>query len=282
MIFQTEIFPFDYTLAVPMFLIWAMTFILVMLLIDTEMLTKKLSLLILFITLFVGGIVLGGIPNVVMPIQQLFGVLVGRGTILSLVAVIIILGVLLGSSIVAGRLLCGFACPLGALQEILSKINFKSNLKTHEKVKYRIAVSSKIPSITRRIFLGVILVLAAFWGVLILNVFNPLSGFSFYKTIYTFTFVVPFIGLVIISFASAFLYRPWCRFLCPFGALSALTSRLTRNKLERTEDCTECGLCEKICPTQEAAANSKKTECYYCNRCVDICPVNAIKFTMDL
>ncbi len=36
------------------------------------------------------------------------------------------------------------------------------------------------------------------------------------------------------------------------------------------------------CPTQEATANSKKTECYYCNRCVDICPVNAIKFSMDL
>jgi len=129
--------------------------------------------------------------------------------------------------------------------------------------------------------LGVIVVLAVF-GIMLLNVFNPLSGFSFYKTIYTFTFVVPFIGLVIISIASVFLYRPWCRFLCPFGALSALTSRLTRNKLERTEDCTECGLCEKICPTQEAAANSKKTECYYCNRCVDICPVNAIKLTMDL
>jgi hypothetical protein len=37
-----------------------MTFIAVILLIDTEMLTKKLNLLILFITLVVGGIVLGG------------------------------------------------------------------------------------------------------------------------------------------------------------------------------------------------------------------------------
>jgi hypothetical protein len=60
MIFQTDIFPFEYTLAVPMFLIWGMTFIAVILLIDTEMLTKKLNLLILFITLVVGGIVLGG------------------------------------------------------------------------------------------------------------------------------------------------------------------------------------------------------------------------------
>jgi NAD-dependent dihydropyrimidine dehydrogenase PreA subunit len=46
----------------------------------------------------------------------------------------------------------------------------------------------------------------------------------------------------------------------------------------RTDDCTECGLCEKICPTQEAYKDSKKTECYFCGRCVDICPVNAIKF----
>ncbi|MBY9016366.1 MAG: 4Fe-4S binding protein [Candidatus Lokiarchaeota archaeon] len=282
MITQTEIFPFDYTFAVPMFLIWAMTFILVMLLIDTEMLTKKLNLLILLITLVLGGIVLGGIPNAVMPIQQLLGVFVGGGTILSLVAVIIILGILLGSSIVAGRLFCGFACPLGALQELISKVNFKSNLKAHERVKYRINVSQKIISIIRRIFLGVILVLAGFWGILILNVFNPLSGFSFYKTIFTFTFVIPFIGLIVISIASIFLYRPWCRFLCPFGALSALTSRLSRNKYERTEACTECGLCEKVCPTQEAFTNSKKTECYYCNRCIEICPVNAIKFSMDL
>ena len=168
MIFQVDIFPFDYTLAVPMFLIWAMTFILVILLIDTEMLTNKLNLVILLITLIVGGVLLAGIPNMVMSIQQLLGVLVGGGIILSLVAVILILGVLLGSSIAAGRVLCGFACPLGALQELLSKINFKSNLKAQKKVKYRIDVASKIPSITRRIFLIVILGLAGFWGILIL------------------------------------------------------------------------------------------------------------------
>jgi formate hydrogenlyase subunit 6/NADH:ubiquinone oxidoreductase subunit I len=45
----------------------------------------------------------------------------------------------------------------------------------------------------------------------------------------------------------------------------------------RTGDCTECELCEKVCPTQEAFRDSKKAECYFCGRCVDICPVNAIK-----
>jgi ferredoxin-type protein NapH len=281
MIFQTEIFPFDYTLAVPMFLLWAMTFIVVILLLGTEMLSKNVKLLLIAVAIIVGGIVFGGIPNLVMPIQQLLGVLVGGGAILSLIAVVLILTVLLGLSIVAGRILCGFACPLGALQELLSKVNFKSSIKSNKKTKLRIDVSSKIPSITRRIFLGVIIVLALFWGILLLNVFNPLSGFSFYKIISTFSYVIPFIGLVIIIVASLFLYRPWCRFLCPFGALAALTSRLSRYKYERTEDCTECGLCEKICPTQEAGADSKKTECYYCNRCIEICPANAIKFSME-
>ncbi|MHA2247480.1 MAG: 4Fe-4S binding protein [Candidatus Hodarchaeales archaeon] len=31
-----------------------------------------------------------------------------------------------------------------------------------------------------------------------------------------------------------------------------------------------------ICPTQKAATDSKKRECYYCNRCIEVCPNNAI------
>jgi NAD-dependent dihydropyrimidine dehydrogenase PreA subunit len=54
---------------------------------------------------------------------------------------------------------------------------------------------------------------------------------------------------------------------------------MSRIKYHRTDDCTECGLCEKICPTQEAGVGSKKNECYFCNRCIEICPSNAIKFS---
>lgn len=45
---------------------------------------------------------------------------------------------------------------------------------------------------------------------------------------------------------SSYIYRPWCRILCPFGALVSLTSRFSRYKLRRTESCTNCGSCENI------------------------------------
>ncbi len=80
---------------------------------------------------------------------------------------------------------------------------------------------------------------------------------------------------------SVFIYRPWCRFLCPFGAVSCFCSNFALTVYVRTEDCTECKLCEKICPTQEAFSDSKKGECYYCNRCVEICPEDAIRLNLD-
>ena len=47
---------------------------------------------------------------------------------------------------------------------------------------------------------------------------------------------------------------------------------------DMTDKCTDCGLCEKICPSHAAYRDNPKTECYYCNRCVEICPENAIKY----
>jgi len=53
---------------------------------------------------------------------------------------------------------------------------------------------------------------------------NPLSGFEEFRRFFAFTIAFPFIGLIVVGFASVFLYRPWCRFLCPFGAVSCFCS----------------------------------------------------------
>jgi len=258
---------------------WIVTFLFCIILIEAELMNRKVSVVIYLITILVGGLLLGGTPNAVMPIQQILITMGVRAEVGYLLPAIIILCVLFASSLLIGRIFCGFACPLGALQEIISKVNFKADLKAPKKVKYRIEISSQIPTIIRWIFLS-ILILFALWGVLILPVFNPFSGFLFPKTPSAQTLLLPFIGLIIICIASIFMYRPWCRFLCPFGAGSSLYSQFARSKYQRTDDCTDCGLCEDICPTQEAARESKKGECYYCNRCIEICPHNAIKLNL--
>lgn len=242
------------------------------------MMNRKLIIVISVITILYGGILFGGFPHAVMPIQHILFILSGRGLISSLLPVIIVLSLLLATSLIVGRIFCGFACPIGTLQELISKINFKSDLKSQEKVKYRIEDSSKLPSRIRRIFLAILIILAIF-GILLLEMINPLTGFFIFRSPFTLTLLIPLVSLIVVSIVSIFIYRPWCRYLCPFGAFSSLCSRISRNKYHRTEDCTDCGLCEKTCPTQEASAGSKRNECYFCNRCIEICPNDAIKFS---
>jgi polyferredoxin len=89
--------------------------------------------------------------------------------------------------------------------------------------------------------------------------------------------IIPIAFLGSISVGSIFTYRPWCGLFCPFGMISNLSSRFSWYNLKRNDDCTDCGLCEQICPTENAERDSNKGECYYCGRCVDICPQNALE-----
>ncbi|MFX0086896.1 MAG: 4Fe-4S binding protein [Candidatus Hodarchaeota archaeon] len=281
MIFQGEILPFEPIYGVPMLLLWIVTFLFCIILIDAKLMSKKARIGIYLLIIFCGGIFLGGIPNAVMPIQQLLISLGSRSDLGYLLPALIVLLVLLLTSLLIGRIFCGYICPLGNLQELISNFNFKSDLNTQKKVKYRIEVSPKLTTKIRWAFFGVLFLLAFVWGIVFLPEVNPLSGFEEFRRFFTFTITVPFLGLIIVIISSIFIYRPWCRFLCPFGAISCFFANFAQALYIRTEECTECGLCEQLCPTQEAFPESKKGECYYCNRCVEICPENAIKLNLD-
>ena len=277
MILNTQQQPFDMSMAIPMFISWIVIMVLAFYLLSKGKASTKISIILYAISLILGGIILGAIPNAVMPIQQILTTLGMAGPINAIIPMVVILALLLLSTLIFGRIFCGYACPVGALQELISKINFKSNIKAQKNNKLHIEIPSKVANIIRWIFFGLIIILTLIWTISILQIINPFLGFSFIKNPGAVAFLMPLIMLIVVSIASIFVYRPWCRFMCPFGAIASITSRFSRCKYSRTDDCTECGLCEKICPTQEAFKESKKGECYYCGRCVEICPANAIK-----
>ncbi|MHA1661137.1 MAG: 4Fe-4S binding protein [Promethearchaeota archaeon] len=272
---------FDMVIAIPMFLLWIVICSISIIMINKKKLNKKNSLLIYTLTLVIGGILLGGIPNAVMPIQAILSSIGAGGAILLIMPMIIFLILLLITVFVFGRLFCGFACPLGAIQELASKLKFKANIKEQKSVKYKIDISHKSATIIRWIFFLVLIIFTIIWSISLLQIINPFMGFQVFMNPVFPLLLIPLISLSTIFISSFFIYRPWCRLFCPFGAVSSLVSRFSRGKYVRTDACTDCGLCEQICPTHQAERESKKDECYYCNRCVEICPVKAIKFKIE-
>lgn len=80
-------------------------------------------------------------------------------------------------------------------------------------------------------------------------------------------------GLLVLSL---FLRNPFCRFLCPYGALLGVLSRFSPVKVERNQSaCISCGGCTRACPSHIDVMHKTRVcseECIGCLRCVSSCP----------
>jgi polyferredoxin len=83
------------------------------------------------------------------------------------------------------------------------------------------------------------------------------------------------LGLVAISLV---LRNPFCRYLCPYGALLGVAALLSPLRVTRdTGRCVSCGACNQVCPSyidvmHKESVNSP--ECIGCWRCVGHCRFN--------
>jgi len=256
--------------------VWLLVMVVTLILLYKKKLTQIASIIILTIVFIVTGIIFGAQPNPVLPFQNLIMRIEMGETFLLILRSFNITAILLLTTFFFGRIFCGYACALGAIQELMSKFQFKSNLKD-QKNKKTIALNPKITFYIRISYFIIFMVSGIVWGLAVVQYLNVFEGFKIIKNPGFPIIGIPAILIGIIIISSIFIYRPWCRLLCPFGALADLTSRVSMFKLRRTDACNDCELCEKICPTQEAERDSQKGECYLCNRCVEICPQNAIE-----
>ena len=86
----------------------------------------------------------------------------------------------------------------------------------------------------------------------------------------------PLVVVATLLLLSLFLRNPFCRFLCPYGALLGLLSRFSPTKVERRESaCISCGGCNRACPSHIDVMHKGRVsseECIGCLRCVSSCP----------
>jgi hypothetical protein len=83
--------------------------------------------------------------------------------------------------------------------------------------------------------------------------------------------------LAVFLAASVFIYRPWCRLLCPLGGLLALGNRFSLFHLRfKATECAECNLCRTHCPAgvkvDQAVNVTGCIRCLECTKCGALTP----------
>ena len=131
-----------------------------------------------------------------------------------------------------GRVFCAGVCPLGALQELV-------NVKSFRLPKPLEALLGIIPWI----YLSFAVLYAATRSSFLICRFDPFVGiFRMGGDLGMILF-----GALLLA-AAVFTGRPFCRFLCPYGALLSLFSRVSIRKIRITPACINCDLCRSACP----------------------------------
>jgi ferredoxin-type protein NapH len=198
-------------------------------------------------------------------------------------------GILIFVGALLGRFICGWACPFGLAQELLYKI--------------------PSPKLQRKRAFGMLkygkYVMLAGLVLLVPYVMYLQDGFAtptFCKYVCpagTLEAGIPLVSmnetlrqsigwlfswkvllLVATVVLSVFVFRPFCRFVCPLGAIYGLFNRISVFGLRlEAPKCTHCNACARVCKLD---VNPSKTpgsaECIRCGDCVKACPTGALRF----
>ncbi|MGE5602182.1 MAG: 4Fe-4S binding protein [Nitrososphaerales archaeon] len=177
---------------------------------------------------------------------------------------------------------CGWLCPFGFIQDMVSAFSAfvqKKIYPVRKAVKALKTRGKKLAVLDRYLrFLkyGVLawtVVGAAVYGFM---VFRDVDPWAALWGLLELSFGFGAIILIIVLVASLFVERPWCRYACPLGAATGLVGKLSPFYLKRESDaCKNCAICSKACPMGlpvHAATTIKQADCIGCLECVDECP----------
>ena len=180
-----------------------------------------------------------------------------------------------------GAVFCGWVCPLGSIQEWVGKLG-----KRIFKKRYNQFIPRRIDRFLRYLrygMLGWVLYMTATTGKL------AFSGIDPYYALFNFwTGEVAITGLVVLGItllASLAVERPWCKYVCPYGAVLGITNLFSVFSIRRREsECKSCNLCSRDCPMNipvHALDVVRDHQCIGCLECTSeaICPIeNTVVF----
>ncbi len=175
------------------------------------------------------------------------------------------------AALLFGRVFCGSVCPHGAIQDLV----LLRPTKVPEKF-------DRALRLLRYAYLGIAVMFAG-WGLhLQFGNWQMQAGRRFLICEWD-----PFVGLFRVSgsfhmlligagilLLGMFVGRPYCRWLCPYGAILSILSRVAWKQVRITPDRElDCGLCAEACPYGAIHdLRADRASCVACARCFESCP----------
>ena len=191
--------------------------------------------------------------------------------------------------IIFGRFICGWLCPFGLFQDLLYKIPSK-----------KIKVDERINNVLKYFKYVVLLIFVILLPMFLVNEFGMSQPYfcEYICPVGTLEGGIPLvllnkslretIGLLFgwkmfillsVTITSIFVYRPFCRYICPLGALYGLFNPISFYKFKIDKNmCTNCKACVRKCKMNiEIHKKPNSIDCIRCGDCMEACPTKAIK-----
>lgn len=201
-----------------------------------------------------------------------------------------VLGFLIMVGAVMGRFVCAWLCPFGLIQEWLHKIPVRKWKPERRPALHRNLTRMKF------VILAVFVILLPWLGRMLNGYGAPafckyicpsgtlMAGWPLVavndslRTLAGWLFSWKSLVLIVLLYLSTRIMRPFCRYLCPLGALYGLFNRISLYRVTVDWDlCTHCGACTRQCPMAvQVPEDGNTAECIRCGECQAVCPVDAI------
>ncbi|MEG2731898.1 MAG: 4Fe-4S binding protein [Clostridium sp.] len=205
-----------------------------------------------------------------------------------------IFGFLMLFGSIFGRFICGWLCPFGLFQDLIYKIplmNKKKNMPGHRYLKYLKYVILVVFVIVLPITVVGITGMGQPWFCKYICPSGTLMGGipliildSTLRSAVGFLFTWKVFLLIVTIVLSMKYYRPFCKYICPLGAIYGIFNPIALYRFRVDENqCIGCKACQKACgmdiPVWE---KPNSAECIRCGDCKAVCPTGAISTSIGL
>jgi ferredoxin len=213
---------------------------------------------------------------------------------------IVVILVIVGLTLLFGRIYCSIICPLGVAQD---GISFFSGRRRRKKSRFHYAKAKTWLRFSIFIVPGVHVLFEPYsiYGRIVSNVLSPLyrwgnnllawfaeraNSYAFYSVDVWFkgwiVFGITVFTLILISVLAWRSGRTYCNTICPVGTILELLSRFSLfQPAIDAEKCTQCGVCSRNCKSSCIDVKGMKIDrsrCVVCFNCLDKCKFGAIKY----